>query len=93
MEHELLTCCAMRNSFVRTGVLGSCLLTLTSLAQAHPGHDDGHELTWDFRHLAAHPGATTICLTLLGLGAWSLFRAMRPDGLLRQAIRNRRDDR
>jgi hypothetical protein len=72
MEHELLTCCAMRNSFVRTGFLGSCLLTLTSLAQAHPGHDDGHELTWDFRHLAAHPGATTICLTLLGLGAWEI---------------------
>ena len=43
---------------------GSCLAFAT-LAHAHPGHD-GHELTWELRHLAQHPLATIGCAAVLG---------------------------
>lgn len=60
------------NFLSRPAAAGSALF-LASLAPvaAHPGHDDGHELTWDLGHLAAHPGATLICLAVLagGVGA------------------------
>ena len=51
-------------------------LVPAALSRAHPGHD-GHELTWDFSHLAAHPAATSlwIALGLLAGGAgWLLMR-------------------
>jgi hypothetical protein len=43
------------------------------LAHAHPGHD-GHDLTWDFRHLAAHPLATLGWFVALGVSVWALRR-------------------
>ena len=43
------------------------LLSTAVLAQAHPGHD-GHDFTWDFGHLAAYPGATILCVGLVGGG-------------------------
>ena len=48
-----------------------------AVALAHPGHDDGHELTWDFDHLAAHPAATLLCLAVVALAAGALWQAMR----------------
>ncbi len=47
------------------------------LAQAHPGHDDGHELTWDLGHLAAHPLATLAGLTVLVAAGWAGFQVVR----------------
>lgn len=52
-------------------------LTLVSLAQAHPGHDGGHDVTWELSHLAAHPLATLLCLGAIVAGAgiaWLLVR-------------------
>ena len=65
-------------------------LALAPLARAHPGHD-GHELTWDFGHLAAHPGATLVCFVVIALAGWTLWRETRVDGLLRRKP-IRRDD-
>jgi hypothetical protein len=48
-----------------------------ALALAHPGHDDGHELTWDFDHLAAHPVATLLCFAVLVLAAGAFWQARR----------------
>jgi hypothetical protein len=42
---------------------------LPVIAEAHPGHE-GHELTWDMRHLAAHPWATLGCFAVIGGVAW-----------------------
>jgi hypothetical protein len=44
---------------------------------AHPGHDDGHELVWDFGHFAAHPFATLWCVTVLTASIWLGWRAIR----------------
>jgi hypothetical protein len=46
----------------------SLLVLFPAVAQAHPGHE-GHELTWDYQHLAAHPLATLECFAVLALGA------------------------
>ena len=39
-------------------------------ALAHPGHE-GHELTWDFGHLANHPAATLVCVGIILAGVWT----------------------
>jgi hypothetical protein len=44
---------------------------------AHPGHDDGHELVWDFGHLAAHPLATLGCVAVLTGAAWLVWLAFQ----------------
>lgn len=46
-------------------------------ALAHPGHDGGHELTWDLEHLAAHPFATIGTLAVVALAAWGFWRITR----------------
>jgi hypothetical protein len=43
---------------------------------AHPGHD-GHELTWDFGHLAAYPLATAGCLLVIAGTVWIAGRVLR----------------
>ena len=58
------------------------VLTVLSLAAApaalaHPGHD-GHELTWDFSHLTAHPLATLSCFLAISALAWIGWRYLRP---------------
>jgi urease accessory protein len=53
-------------------VLAAASLPLTALA--HPGHDDGHELTWDFGHLVAHPLATCGCLAVLVVASAVLWQ-------------------
>jgi hypothetical protein len=55
---------------------------LPAIARAHPGHD-GHELTWDFGHLAAHPLATLVWLALAGGVVWLAARALRPRAVVR----------
>lgn len=44
----------------------AAFVVLVSSVQAHPGHDDGHELTWELRHLAKHPGATFAWVAVFG---------------------------
>jgi urease accessory protein len=61
-------------------------LAIVSLAQAHPGHDDGHELTWELGHLAAHPLATFVCLAVFGVAIWGGWKLM-------QATLARREER
>ena len=58
------------------------VLTVLSLAAApaalaHPGHD-GHELTWDYDHLAAHPLATLGCFMVIVVLAEIVWRFLRP---------------
>lgn len=60
----------MKTSIVRRLFLSTLFLGSLDLLQAHPGHDDGHELTWDFSHLAAHPVATTLCFTVATAAVW-----------------------
>lgn len=65
------------------------------LAQAHPGHDDGHELTWDFRHLGQHPWATFFWAAGLGFAAWGLSKLMALVGeaIIRSRLRPVRVER
>jgi hypothetical protein len=55
-------------------LLGIAVLPI--VARAHPGHD-GHELTWDFGHLAAHPLATLAWLTLFSAAIWGAVKLVR----------------
>ena len=48
----------------------------TARVWAHPGHDDGHELTWDFDHLVAHPWATVGCLAVLAAAGWGVWHLL-----------------
>ncbi len=66
--------------------IAGLLLLFPALVQAHPGHD-GHELTWDFHHLAVHPLATLGCLAVLGAGAWVARQIARWGGLITQDVR------
>jgi urease accessory protein len=55
------------------------VFSVVSVALAHPGHDDGHELTWELGHLAAHPLATFGCLAIFvgaGWGGWKLVQRL-----------------
>ena len=64
------------------GFLGSA-----GLANAHPGHD-GHELTWDFGHLAQHPIATMACAAVAGGAIAVLTQTLRRRSDLRvQSLR------
>lgn len=51
-------------------------LFLVAAAHAHPGHD-GHEFTWDFSHVAAHPFATMGSIAAIGVVAWIGWGAAR----------------
>ena len=59
-----------------TRFLALLTFALPVLARAHPGHD-GHELTWDYSHLAAHPLATLGCFGVFALAGWSLWKLVR----------------
>ena len=67
--------------------IASLLLLFPALAQAHPGHD-GHELTWDFGHLAAHPLATIACIVVLGAGFWAARQLARWAGMIEKDIKS-----
>ncbi len=56
--------------------VATAFLLLASAARAHPGHD-GHELTWDFSHLAQHPIATMGCAAVVGAAVAVLVQVLR----------------
>ena len=59
----------------RTAFLSVALLASASLAQAHPGHD-GHDFSWDFRHLADYPDATILCFGVIGAIGWFVWKVI-----------------
>ncbi len=63
---------SLRRAFSSTTIF----LATAVLVRAHPGHE-GHELTWDLRHLAANPGATLCCFGVVGAAAWGLWKMTR----------------
>jgi hypothetical protein len=67
----------MKTSFARRATLSAAFLGVINLAQAHPGHDDGHELTWDLGHLVAFPVATLLCLAVFGVAVWGASQLVR----------------
>lgn len=82
-----------RRLFSATVVFAS----FASIAQAHPGHDDGHELTWELRHLLAHSGATLSWMILLGValavGVWFVRRSGRSGRQWFQSLRGSQPSR
>ena len=57
-------------------IILACVLTSIT-AQAHPGHEGGHdgdEFVWTAVHLARHPVATLLILSAVALIAWGAFR-------------------
>lgn len=81
----------MKLSFRRALTPAAVFLATAALAHAHPGHEGDHDFNWDFRHLAANPGATLLCFGLLGVIAWGMWRAFRPEEPTRIPIRVRAD--
>jgi hypothetical protein len=57
-------------------VLSFAFLASAAEMLAHPGHD-GHDLTWDFSHLAAYPMATAGCLAIAAMLGWIGWRMLR----------------
>ncbi len=57
---------------VRFGQISAALVLLPSAAFAHPGHDGGHDLSWDFGSGFAHPivGLDHL-LAMLAVGLWA----------------------
>ncbi len=70
----------MKTLFPRSVARVAVFLASAALARAHPGHD-GHDFTWDFGHLGAYPDATILCLGVLGVIAWGVWKvfAAAPD--------------
>lgn len=58
-------------SILRPVFLSLLVVSLAPLASAHPGHDGGHELTWNLDHLVAHPVATFAWAAFVLGGAWA----------------------
>ena len=69
-------------TFRRAALRPIAFLASAAAAHAHPGHD-GHELTWDFSHLAAFPLATAGCVGVLLLSGWAGWRMLRRSATLR----------
>ena len=57
----------------RAAPFTAALLATVTWAEAHPGHD-GHDFSWDFRHLADHPDATILCFGVIGAVAWVVWK-------------------
>lgn len=66
----------------RLPTAATAFLVLASAARAHPGHE-GHELTWDFSHLAQHPFATIGCAAVAGAVCAGLLQILRRRSELR----------
>jgi hydrogenase/urease accessory protein HupE len=68
-------------SLVRRSLALACAFPATFAPLfAHPGHDDGHELTWELSHLAEHPLATVLCLAVTAAAGALVWRSLRPPG-------------
>ena len=82
----------MKVSWRSVPVVSTAFMT-ASVAQAHPGHD-GHELTWDFSHLAAFPVATLLCLGAAATTVWIAWALLRRAATLRvQSLRGSQANR
>lgn len=78
----------MKPSLRRALVLSGVFLAGVAPVLAHPGHDDGHELTWELGHLVAHPVATFVCLAVLAAAGWAGVQVFRRRADLRtQSLR------
>lgn len=78
----------MQSSLRRAATLASLILASVAPLAAHPGHDDGHELTWDLGHLAAHPVATAIWLLMVAVAGSAILAFFRRTPALRaQSLR------
>ena len=53
------------------------LLATPALLSAHPGHDDGHELTWDFHGHGLWDSALTFLIIALAATTLLLARFAR----------------
>jgi hypothetical protein len=67
----------MKSTLVRGLALSAVALSSINLAQAHPGHDDGHELTWELGHLVEHPFATLLCVAVVAAATFVVWRTVR----------------
>ena len=84
----------MNSPFRRAAVTSILILASAASLAAHPGHDDGHELTWELGHLAAHPLATAACLLLIAAAGWTTFVLVRRAPALRaQSLRGSQPSR
>lgn len=84
----------MNSSLCRAAALATLILASTVPLAAHPGHDDGHELTWDLGHLAAHPLATAAGLAVIAAAGWAMFVLVRrASGLGAQSLRGSQSSR
>ena len=94
MERDVLISPQMKTTLGRSFPLIGIFLATSAWVQAHPGHDDGHDVTWDFSagHLAAHPFATVIGALVLVAGAWAVARLLS-QGSARLVQATRRSDR
>ncbi|EIP97466.1 hydrogenase/urease accessory protein [Opitutaceae bacterium TAV1] len=72
----------LRSVFLLVG-----LVVLPALAQAHPGHDGGHELTWDFGGGFAHPfTGWDHLLAMTAVGLWAAILGGRARWLVPSAF-------
>lgn len=67
----------------RLVAVSAVFMTAADALRAHPGHD-GHELTWDFGHLAAHLATTFGWVAIAAAAAWAGWRIARE---YRQSLR------
>src|SRR5687768_9405564 len=82
LERGLLTERLMKTSSCRAWMLSTAFVVLALVAHAHPGHD-GHDLTWDFGHLAQHPFATMGGAAVVGAGLCVVIQLLRRPGTRR----------
>ncbi len=76
----------MKTLSARLSLLAIGFMAAAGTARAHPGHD-GHELTWDFSHLAQHPVATISCAMVVGAGVAVLVHALGLRRMRGQSLR------
>jgi len=86
LERDLLKDGTMNLVLRRLVPASAAFLATTALSSAHPGHD-GHELTWDFGHLGAHPAATLICALVIVAAAWGFVQLAGMLVARRQSLR------
>ena len=62
----------MTKSLGRRLLALAAVLAVTPWASAHPGHDGGHDLTWDFSGGLAHPlSGVDHLLAMIAVGLWA----------------------
>jgi hydrogenase/urease accessory protein HupE len=83
----------MKSLARRSLALFSGLVVSVSVLSAHPGHDDGHELTWDFQHLTTHPRATVLCVAVVAAAIWAGWSIVQSRRTQAQSLRGSQPSR